>query len=197
MKIIYSNTAIVAAMVLAGCTTSSQVQEMIDASHRDYLNRADVHEASIDVLKKSAMTGLEKSKENAAELIELQASLEEALTQLKIIKGYAEASKVMSAANTVAVSDLEIELTSNKEELDAATKRLEEIDKLYEEVMVAHYQTIVDSATAAMESLKSEGWSANTNAPVKIDEPIEIVAPDTAPVETVDVNISTNEAPVE
>jgi hypothetical protein len=190
MKAIYTSAALIVAMILAGCTTSSQVQEMIDASHRDYLNRADAHEASIDVLKKSAMTGLEKSKENAAELVALQASLEEATIQLKIIKGYAEASKVMSAANTVAVSDLEIEMTSNKEELDATTKRLEEIDKLYEEVLVSHYQTIIDSATKAMESLKSEGWSANTNAPVKIDEPIEIVAPDTT-------SVSTNEVPVE
>ncbi|HSR88314.1 MAG TPA: hypothetical protein VLL07_05130 [Pontiella sp.] len=31
------------AAVLSGCTTSSQVQEMIDASHQDYLDRMDAH----------------------------------------------------------------------------------------------------------------------------------------------------------
>ena len=43
------------AAVISGCATSSQVQEMIDASHQDYLNRMDAHENSIDVLKKSAI----------------------------------------------------------------------------------------------------------------------------------------------
>lgn len=50
------------AAVISGCATSSQVQEMIDASHQDYLNRMDAHENSIDVLKKSAMAGLERAR---------------------------------------------------------------------------------------------------------------------------------------
>ena len=188
MKILYSTTALAVTMILAGCASTSQVQEMIDASHRDYLNRADAHEASIDVLKKSAMTGLETSKENAATIIQLQTDLEEASTRLKIIQGYAEASKILSAANTVKVADLEDSMLTNHELTEATTKRLAEIDTLYEEVMVAHYQLIVDSATAAIESLQENGSIANTNAPVQLDAPIEIVAPDTAPVATNDAS---------
>ncbi len=197
MKTIYSSIVLVSALIVSGCATSSQVQEMIDASHKDYTNRADAHEASIDVLKKSSMTSLEKSKENGAEVIELKTALDEATAQLKIIKGYAEASKVMSAANTVAVADLEETLSANKEAVDGATKRLSEIDKLYESILLTHYQTVADSAAAAIESLKNEGWSASTNAPVNIDEPIEIVAPDTTPVEIEETNVSTNSATAE
>ena len=64
------------AAVLSGCATPSNVQEMIDASHRDYLDRMDRHENSIDVLKKSAMAGLEKSKENATQVQEIQTRLD-------------------------------------------------------------------------------------------------------------------------
>ena len=181
MKTIYMTPVLATTLILAGCASTSKVQEMIDASHRDYLNRADAHEESIDVLKKSAMTGLETSKENAEKIAEIQVNLDEASSRLKIIQGYAEASKVMSAANTVKVADLEDAMLTNQELTDATTKKLAEIDKLYEEVMITHYQTIVDSATAAIESLQENGAIASTNAPVRIDEPIEIVAPDTAP----------------
>ena len=58
-------------------------------------------------------------------------------------------------------------------------------DKLYEGVMIAHYQMIADSANEAITQLKAAGWHASTNAPVDLDEPIEIVAPDTtAPAAT-------------
>jgi hypothetical protein len=55
-----------------------------------------------------------------------------------------------------------------------------DIDKLYEEVLIRQFQIISDSAKAAIDSLKADGFSATTNAPVKLDLPIEIVAPDTA-----------------
>jgi hypothetical protein len=179
MKAAYSIALAGLAMVVAGCATSSQVQEMIDASHRDYLTQAESHDASIEVLKKSAMTGLEKSQENSETLVALQARMDEAITQQKTIQGYAEASKVMSAANTVKVAELEEELRTNAESDAESQERLTTIDKLYESVMIAHYQMIADSANAAIESLKADGMAANTNAPVNLDEPIEIVAPDT------------------
>ncbi|VGO16840.1 hypothetical protein PDESU_05432 [Pontiella desulfatans] len=168
------------AAVLAGCATSSQVQEMIDASHQDYLTKAESHDASIEVLKKSAMTGLEKSKTNGEALASLEVQLGDIITQLKIIKGYAEASKVMSAANTVKVADLDVQVQKNTEADAAAMELLMKFDKLYEGVMIAHYQTIADSANAAIESLKNGGWHSTSNAPVNLDEPIEILAPDTS-----------------
>lgn len=180
MKILYSIAMLAGTMIFTGCTSTSKVQEMIDASHRDYLNRTDSHEASIDVLKKSAMTLLEKSKGNTATLSRLQAELKQTKIRLKTIQGYAEASKVLSAANTVKVADLENAMIANQEIVNATTVRLAKIDELYEGVMIAHYQLIAGSASAAIESLQEKGVTARTNAPVKIDAPIEIVAPDTA-----------------
>jgi hypothetical protein len=180
MKIPYGAVLLGLAFTVAGCATSSQVQEMIDASHQDYLTKAESHEASIEVLKKSAMAGLEKSKANAEALASLQAQLEDILQQMRIIRGYAEASKVMSAANTVKVAELDEQLQANAEADAREVERLTRIDKLYEGTMVANYTMIAESANAAIASLKAEGMQSNTNAPVKLNEPIEIVAPDTS-----------------
>jgi chromosome segregation ATPase len=166
--------------ILTGCATSSQVQEMIDASHRDYLDRMDAHENSIDVLKKSAMAGLEKSKENAAQLQTLQIQLDDVLKQMTIVQRNADASKLMSASNTVKVDELDEFMTDYQEKTDKIIARKGDIDKLYEEVLIQHYQLLLDSAKAAIDALKADGFSATTNAPVKLDLPIEIVAPDTA-----------------
>ena len=117
------------ALTLAGCTTSSQVQEMIDASHRDYTEQSESQQASIDVLKKSAVTGLEKAKENAELIATLQQELMELEDQAKVIQGYADAAKVMSAANTVKVSDLEEAVEANQEWADKTTEQLAQIDK--------------------------------------------------------------------
>jgi hypothetical protein len=57
---------------------------------------------------------------------------------------------------------------------------MNEIDRLYEEVLIRQYQAIAESANAAIESLREDGFSSSTNAPVRLDDPIEIVAPDTA-----------------
>ena len=169
------------ALLFAGCASTSSVQEMIDASHKDYTDRLDSHEASIDVLRQSAMASLEKSKENAALLVEIQAELVEINEQIKVNKGFAEASKVMSAANTVKVAELDERLDENTASDAEAKERLMEIDKLYEGVMIAHYQKIIASATEAMELLKNDGWTGSTNAPVNIDESIEIMAPAAVP----------------
>ena len=167
------------ALLMTGCATSSKVQEMIDANHRDYTDRADAHEASIDILKKSAVTGLETARENSETLDQVDVRLQEIGRQLQVIQGYAEASKVMSAANTVKVADLDDQFKAFMESDAELNQRMKKIDELYERVMIAHYQSIAESATAAAESLKEEGWRGSTNAPVKIDKPIEIVAPDT------------------
>jgi hypothetical protein len=153
---------------------------MIDASHRDYTEQSAAQQASIDVLKKSAVTGLEKARENAELIAVLQKQLEELQGQAKVIQGYADAAKVMSAANTVKVANLEEAVEANQEWADKTTEQLAEIDKLYEQVMIAHFQMIADSASAAVQALKEEGATASTNAPVTLDKPIEIVAPDTS-----------------
>lgn len=178
--------------VLAGCTTSSKVQEMIDASHQDNSDQLAMHTESIKVLKQSAMTGLEKGKANAASIAQLQADLEVISAKLDAVKRIAEASKVMSAANTVKLSDLEMRVDQNHRQSDETIARLAEIDKLFENVMLRHYEMIVQSANEAMSSLKAESRaSASTNAPVKLDEPIEIMAPDTS------VPVSANPASAE
>jgi len=172
------------AAVLSGCATSSKVQQMIDASDQDYLNRMDAHENSIAVLKKSAMAGLEKSKENAAHIQELQSGLDAVLKQMMVVQRNADASKLMSASNTVKVDELDEFITDYQEKTDKIIVRMGSVDKLYEEVLIQQYQIISDSAMAAIDSLKADGFSATTNAPVKLDLPIEIVAPDTGTANT-------------
>lgn len=183
--------------VLAGCTTSSHVQEMIDASHQDYLSQLKVHDDSIAVLKQSAMAGLEKSSDNAQRLAVLEKQMADLSRKMVVVQDLANASKVMSAANTVKVSDLEERVTGNKEETDKTLGRMTAIDKLYEKVLIRQFQEIADSANAAIESLKANGFSATTNAPVKLDKPIEILAPDTTvPTNNAKAGDATNAAPM-
>ncbi len=180
MKSIQIITLLALVSVITGCATSSKVQEMIDASNHDYSSQLKTHEDSISVLKQSAMAGLEKSSENARRLAELEKRAAALAQQLAVVQDLANASKVISAENTVRVSDLEERVETNKEESDKVVARMTDIDKLYEEVLIRQYQAIADSANAAIETLKEDGFSASTNAPVMLDEPIEIVAPDTA-----------------
>lgn len=180
MKFTYSIPVLALVATLAGCTTSSQVQEMIDASNQNDLTKLEEHSGSIDVLRKSSMTGLEKSKENADMLVAMQSQLKAALADLKVAQGYADAAKVLSAANTVKIADLEETVTVNKESSDLAIGDMESLDNLYEKVMLNQFQSVADSANAAIEALKANGTMASTNAPVKLDEPIEIIAPDTS-----------------
>lgn len=163
-----------------GCATSSQVQQMIDASHRESLDKSAAHEASIDILKQSSVAALEKGKANAEAIAVLQRQLEEISAVMQTVKGYAEASKLMSAANTVKVAGLEDMAMANKELLDESLAKLQANDKLYEEVMTKHYKMIIDSANAAIDTLQTQGGGAMNGAPIDLGESIEIVAPDTS-----------------
>lgn len=181
-------------VVLAGCTTSSQVQEMIDTSRQDYVSRLDSHEESIGVLRQSSMTGLERGEANAKQLKMAQAQLAEVVKRLEIIKGYADASKIMSAANTVKVSELDEAIKVNQDAVESAMVQLKEFDYLFEGVMLKHYEMIITSANEAIEALKTNGVMASEPQPVLLDEPIEIIAPDTSnPV----ISVQTNPPPVE
>ncbi len=170
----------VLAAAISGCTTSSQVQEMIDASNRDYQKSSAAQQASIEVLKKSSLTALEKTKSNAIVLSELKTQLDTVLEQLKLVQGYAEASKIMSAANTVQVSDLSAAMDETRSYIEENLEQNEAIDKLHESVLIDHCQMLIDSASSIIEALKANGASATTAEPVELDEPIEIVAPDTS-----------------
>ncbi len=167
----------VLAIALAGCTTSSKVQELIDASYRDQLQKCEAQDASINLLRKSSVTALEKGKANTDSIAILQKQVDKLLAQQQAIQNYAEASKVMSAANTVKVADLEAELGELKDALDKTVARLSEIDQLQEKVMIQHYQTIADSAAAAIETLKIDGSTATNGIPAQLDSPVEIGAP--------------------
>ena len=180
MKFVYTTTTFMLAALLAGCASTSQVQEMIDASHQDYSAQLKAHDASISVLKQSAMAGLEKSSDNAERLAELEKKVAALVQQVAVVQDLANASKVMSAENTVKISNLDERVVTHIEENDKVIARMTDIDKLYEEVLIRQYQAIADSANAAIALLKEDGFSASTNAPVKLDEPIEIIAPDTA-----------------
>jgi hypothetical protein len=184
MKFLNPVMILILAAVLSGCTTSSTVQEMIDASHQDYLDRMASHEKSIGVLKKSAMAGLEKSKENASQIQELQSRLDAALKQMTVVQRNADASKLMSASNTVKVDELDEFMTDYQEKTDKIISKMGDIDELYEKVLIEQYRIISDSAQAAIAALEADGFSATTNAPVELDLPIEIVAPDTGPANT-------------
>ncbi len=177
MKALFKITVPALAVVLAGCTTSSQVQELIDASHRDQLETGQAHAASIDLLKKSSITALENGKANTDSIAILQKQVEKLLAQQEAIKNYAEASKVMSAANTVKVADLEAVVAELKEAIDKTVAELSEIDQLQETVMMQHYQAIADSAAAAIQTLKLDGSTATNDLPARFDDPFEIAAP--------------------
>jgi len=180
MKTAYLMSMLGLLLLVAGCATSSQVQEMIDASHRDYRATSKAHEASIDVLKQSSVVALEKNKEHADTLTSLQKQLDAALAQLKVMKGNAEAAKVMSAANTVKVAELSDAMLANQEAINETSEKMDTIDNLHEEVMIRHYQMIADSAVAAIAALQVDDVATDNGVPAGLAEPIEIVAPDTS-----------------
>lgn len=167
-------------VLVAGCTTSSKVQEMIDASHRSDLDKSAAHEASIDVLKQSSVVALNQGKVNAEAVAELKQQLVEISATMKTVKGYADAAKLLSADNTVKLASLENAMAANKDAVDAALEKLNLIDKLYEDVLIKQYKLIAESASAAVEALQAEGVRALDDAPIAIGQPIEIVAPDTS-----------------
>lgn len=179
MKISHSIPLLGFLLLIAGCATSSQVQKMIDASAQADHEKSAKHEASIDVLKQSAMVALEQNKEQTAALDVLQKKLEAALSQLSAMEGSAEAAKVMSAANTVKVASLSESVLNNKESIDGTLENMIAIDNLYEEVMIRHYRRLAESAVAAIAALQVDDVVATNGVPAGLAEPIEIVAPDT------------------
>lgn len=193
MKTIYSMPMLSLLLLAGGCATSSQVQEMIDASHRDYSATTKAHEASINVLKKSSVTILEQNQQQADILDALQKQLDAAQAQLKPMQGNAEAAKVMSAANTVKVAELGDAVLANSEAINETIEKMNTIDNLFEEVMIGHYQKIADSATAAIAALQADDVVTANGESTGLAEPIEIVAPDTsAPTNMVSDPTATN-----
>jgi len=180
MKTAYSMAMPGLLLLVAGCATPSQVQEMIDASHRSYLATSKAHEASINVLKQSSVKVLEQNKQQADALDAVQKQLDAALAQLKVMQGNAEAAKVMSAANTGKVAELGDAMLANKETIAETAEKMDTIDNLHEEVMIRHYQKIADSATAAIAALQVDDVATDNGEPAGLAEPIEIVAPDTS-----------------
>lgn len=164
----------------AGCTTSKQVQEMIDASHQDHSSTAQAHGTSIDILKQSAAKALEQNEQQSAELKNLQKQLEAAQSQLKLMQGNAEAAKVMSAANTVKVAELADGLAANQEAVAETVEKMDTVDKLFEEVLIGHFQSFVDNANVAIAALQADDVVTTNGASTGLAEPIEIVAPDTS-----------------
>ncbi len=167
-------------LLVAGCTTSSKVQQMIDASERNHTEQAESHSASIDVLKRSSMAALETGTANSEVLAKLQSQLEAMITRVKIMQGSTEAAKVMAAANTVKVANLETAVLSNQEGTGITLGKMGAVDVLYEDVMIQHYQMVVESAQAAIAALQADDVANPTEGTVGLAEPIEIVAPDTS-----------------
>ena len=99
-----------------------------------------------------------------------------------MLQGNAEAAKVMSAANTVKVADLEVTSSDAKEALAMNIARMITIDDVYRTVMLEHFQQIADNANAAIADLKIGLEPPSRKAakkPANFGESIEIVAPDT------------------
>ncbi len=167
-------------LLVSGCTTSSQVKNLIKESDRNYLDQSKAHEASIVVLKQSSMASLEMGNKQAEALIVLQKQLKEAVAQLNTIQGSSEAAKVMSAVNAVKVADLGDDVLHNKDAIDATIEKMAAIDVLFEEVLVRYYQAIAEGAQAAIAALQADDVETANGSPVGLAEPIEILAPDTS-----------------
>jgi hypothetical protein len=183
MKIIINIVALGALVVLAGCATSSEVQEMINASHQDYLKKSAQYDASIAILKKSAATTLAENRAQEKELAGVRKQFEQANATIKVLQGNAEAAKVMSAVNTVKVADLEITSSDAQQALSMNITRMMAVDEIYKTVMLNHFQQIADTANAAIADLKiglEPASTSSTKKPASITGSLEIVAPDTS-----------------
>ena len=170
---------VLAVSALTGCMTSTKVQEMINLSTEGYDAKLKVQGDSIETLKETSQVGLDQSSQNLQRLREQGEQLQTLIRKMDEIYRIANAAKVMSAENTVKMADLEESMILYKSDTDLKIEKMANIDKLYEEVLIRQYQAIADSANAAVESLRKNGFSATTNAPVDLGKPIEIVPPDT------------------
>ncbi len=190
------NTLLAAGLVLAlaGCTTSSQVQEMIDSSQQDFLEKSSKNAASIDVLKQTAKASLENDSKHSATIKELQKQLAETSAALDTVSSNLEAMKVMAASSVVRMSELQEAIDGNKTVMDVYIEKMRANDQLYEKVLTEYFRQIADSANASLASLQStnqldQAVPAVQRKPIPMAEPIEIEAPDTSE--------PTNAAPVE
>ena len=169
-------------IVLAGCATSSQVQEMIDASQQDFLQKSEENSASVDVLKQAAKASLEKDREHAVVMQELRKQLAEATAALETVTATAEATKLMSAGSVVEIAELQEALEGNKTVLDVYIEKMRQNDELYTRVLSDYFRQEADRANASLASLQAadEGDAPIQREPIALGEPIEIVAPDTS-----------------
>ncbi len=172
-------------ITLAGCATSSQVQEMIDASQQDFLQKSEENAASIDVLKQTAKASLEKDGEHVAIMEELQKQLTAAAAALESVSTTAEATKLLSASSVVKIAEMQEAIDGNKTVMDVYIEKMRENDELYEKVLIEHFQQLADSANALLAALQAASEPAAVEPPIQRDpipvaEPIEIIAPDTS-----------------
>ena len=182
-----SNLFLVAGLGLAltGCTTSTQVQRMIDASQQDFLKKSNENAASIDVLKQTAKASLENDNKHAATLRKLQRQQAEASAALNTMAENLEAMKVMAASSVVRMSELQEAIDGNKTVMDVYIEKMRANDQLYEKVLTEYFQKLAKSANASLEALQSSNQLGAVKVPVKrkpipMAEPIEIEAPDTS-----------------
>ena len=110
----------------------------------------------------------------------MQKKFEEVLVELETVRGFADASKLMSAANTVKVADLENLAMLQKEALSESDLMMAEVDKLLTDVLMQHYTMIAESAASAIAALQDSEANADSDALSTMGEPIEIIAPDTS-----------------
>lgn len=181
-------------IVLAGCATSSQVQEMIDASQQDFLRTSEKNADSVDVLKQTAKALLEKDGEYDIAMQELQKQLVETAASLKSVTAIAEATKILSANSVVEISEMQEAIDGNKTVMDVYIEKMRENDELYEKVLINYFRKLADSANASLASLQATDPPGEAGSPMRresipLAEPIEIIAPDTSS--------ATNAAPVE
>ena len=180
MRIIRFFSIFAIGTALTGCMTSNKVQEMINQSTLGLDERIEANGESLTTLEKTAQNAKEQSATNDRRVQELNRQLTTVAEEIKASAKTANNARVMSAENTVKMAELEKTVTAFKEETVAELEKMGELDKLYEAVLIQQFQSIADSANAAIESLRASGYSSDANTPVNLDEPIEIMAPDTS-----------------
>ncbi len=181
------NTLLAAGLMLAlaGCTTSSQVQEMINASQQDFLKKSNENAASIDLLTQKANASLENDSQHAATIKELQKQLVDALMAQNTLSNNLEAVKVMAASSVVQMSELQEAIDGNKTVMDVYIEKMRANDQLYEKVLTEYFRQIAENANASLTALQStnvlgEVDSVVQRKPIPMAKPIEIEAPDTS-----------------
>jgi hypothetical protein len=92
----------------------------------------------------------------------------------------------------VKVAELSDAVLANEEAIEETIEKMNTIDRLFEEIMIRHYQNIADSANAAITALQADDVATSNGDPAGLAEPIEIVAPDTS----VTTNRTAEESPL-